>query len=70
MTDLRLTQGLLEHWARGVPTVQATSVFVEQWAAVATTNPQMVATFVALEQWATVAQASAAAAQARAMILA
>jgi len=68
MTDIRLTQGAVEQWARATPAVQVTQVAIEQWATVATGNTQMLATQAAVEQWASVALAGAS--QAYAMVLA
>ena len=71
MTDVRLTQETLEHWASGTPQVQLTQIAIEQWAVVALGNPQVIATQLALEHWASVAQAAIVSAdQARAVIMA
>jgi hypothetical protein len=69
-TNALATQIALEEWYRTNPQAQATSVFLEQWAAVSTVNPQVVATQILLEQWASVATISGATPQNRVMVLA
>lgn len=53
MTDARATQAPTEHWFRTDPSIQVTSVVVEHWATVTTTQVQAIATFVAVEHWGT-----------------
>lgn len=71
VTDLRVTQAAIEEWALpAAPALQATQVFVEQWAQVDVLNPQFILTAVLVEQWASVAEAAVASTQARAWIMA
>ena len=59
MTDVRLTQIAIEEFGLpNLPVAQATSISLEMWASVATSNPYAVLTCIALEQWATILEAS------------
>jgi hypothetical protein len=54
MTDVRLTQQLVEEWASTNPSAQTTQVSLEMWASVQTVSGQVVVSQMLIEQWASV----------------
>jgi len=54
VTDVRLTQEVLEEWASGTPVAQATQVSLEMWASVQTVSGQVVVSQMLIEEWASI----------------
>jgi len=70
MTDVRLTQQLVEEWAGANPDVRATQVSLEMWASVQTVSGQVVVSQMLVEEWASVDVPAVPSGDIRVMVLA